>query len=67
MDMSVQNGSQVVGKDGEVLLNEGPCSVVALPKNAAQTLPTPYNAPTLLPDEHVAALRAWISAGVADD
>jgi len=40
MDMSVQSGSMVVGQDGEVLLNEGPCSVVALPKNAAQTLPT---------------------------
>ena len=29
--------------------------------------PMPYNAPTLLPDEHVAALRAWISAGAKDD
>ena len=40
MDMSVMSGSEVVGKDGEVLLNEGPCSVLALPKNKAQTMPT---------------------------
>ena len=40
MDMSVPSGSQVVGEDGEVLLNEGPCNVLALPKNEAQTMPT---------------------------
>lgn len=40
MDLSVQAGSEVVGEDGDRLLNEGPCSVLALPKNAAQTLPT---------------------------
>ena len=40
MDLSVQANSDVVGQDGEVLLNEGPCSVLALPKNAAQTMPT---------------------------
>lgn len=39
------------------------------PKDAAGAVqrPMPYNAPTLLPDEHVAALRAWISAGAKDD
>lgn len=41
MDLSVQDGaSQVVGVDGEVLLNEGPCTAFALPKNEAQTMPT---------------------------
>ncbi|MBA3547149.1 MAG: hypothetical protein H0T76_11745 [Nannocystis sp.] len=40
MDLSVQSGSQVVGVDGDVTLNEGPCTVFALPKNEAQTLPT---------------------------
>lgn len=32
--------NQVVGTDGEILLNESPCSVVGLPKNPAQGLPT---------------------------
>ena len=33
--------------------------------NVVRTMP--YNAPTPLPDEHVAALRAWIAAGAKDD
>lgn len=40
MDISVQSGSMVVGEEGDVLLNEGPCGVFAFPKNAAQTDPT---------------------------
>ncbi|MCA9707059.1 MAG: hypothetical protein KDK70_14490 [Myxococcales bacterium] len=41
MDASVAEGSgQVVGTEGEILLNEGPCDVVGLPKHAAQTMPT---------------------------
>ncbi len=40
MDMGVRTGSKVVGSDAEVLLNEGPCDVLALPKNEAQTLPS---------------------------
>ncbi len=41
MDMSVPGGSEAVGVDGDVLLNEGPCNVLALAKNEAQTLPAP--------------------------
>jgi hypothetical protein len=32
--------NQVVGTDGEILLNESPCSVLGLPKNPAQSMPT---------------------------
>src|SRR5690606_3965338 len=32
--------NQVVGTDGEILLNESPCSVIGLPKNAAQGPPS---------------------------
>ncbi|MBL9101743.1 MAG: hypothetical protein JNL82_12345 [Myxococcales bacterium] len=40
MDLAVNSGSEVVGQDGDVLLNEGPCSPLVIPKNAAQTLPS---------------------------
>ncbi|MEM9453132.1 MAG: hypothetical protein AAGF11_03075 [Myxococcota bacterium] len=41
MDGSVGSGSgQVVGTEGDILLNEGPCDVIGLPKNPAQTMPT---------------------------
>jgi len=41
MDGSVGTGSsQVVGTDGEILLHEGGCGVLGLPKNAAQSPPT---------------------------
>jgi hypothetical protein len=40
MDMSVQSKSEIVGTDADVLLHEGPCQVLAVPKNAAQTMPT---------------------------
>ncbi|MEM6993956.1 MAG: hypothetical protein AAF721_25820 [Myxococcota bacterium] len=39
MDASVGEGS-VVGKDGDILLNEGNCSAIGLPKNPAQSMPT---------------------------
>jgi hypothetical protein len=39
MDISVPDSSSVVGQDGDVVLNEGPCQVFAFPENAAQTLP----------------------------
>jgi hypothetical protein len=32
--------NMVVGTDGEILLNESPCSVLGLPKNPAQGMPT---------------------------
>jgi hypothetical protein len=40
MDISVLGGTEVAGVDGDVLLHEGPCGVLALPENAAQTEPT---------------------------
>lgn len=40
MDLSVSEGSAVVGQDGDVLLNEGPCDPLVIAKNGAQTLPT---------------------------
>lgn len=39
MDASVSSGSPVGEQDG-VLLNEGVCGVIGLPKNASQTMPT---------------------------
>jgi hypothetical protein len=39
MDGSAYN-NQVVGTDGEILLNQSSCSVIGLPKNAAQGPPT---------------------------
>lgn len=39
MDASVSN-NMIVGTDGEILLNEGDCDVLGLPKNLAQTMPT---------------------------
>jgi hypothetical protein len=41
MDLSVQSGSEVIGEDGGRIVNEGPCNVLALPKNTAQTMPEP--------------------------
>jgi hypothetical protein len=41
MNASVDSGTQLVGADGDTLLHEGPCSTIALPKNAAQAMPTP--------------------------
>lgn len=40
MDASVISGNQIVGVDGEIQLNEGPCTVLGLPKNDSQTMPT---------------------------
>ena len=40
MDASVPAGS-IVGEDDGILLNEGPCTVIGLPKNEAQSMPTP--------------------------
>jgi hypothetical protein len=40
MNASVDSGSKMVGADGEVLLHEGPCSTIAIPKNASQAMPT---------------------------
>ncbi|MCH9686683.1 MAG: hypothetical protein K0V04_34945 [Deltaproteobacteria bacterium] len=39
MDASADS-NQVVGTDGEILLNESNCNVIGLPKNAGQSLPT---------------------------
>ena len=41
MNASVDSGTQLVGADGDTLLHEGPCSTIALPKNASQAMPTP--------------------------
>lgn len=50
MDASASN-NQVVGTDGEILLNESSCNVIGLPKNAAQGMPTPeeLEAPLYVP------------------
>lgn len=40
MDGGVYGGSQIVGEQDGILLNEGPCDVIGLPKNAAQQPPT---------------------------
>ena len=40
MDISVLTGSKATGVDGDVLLNEGPCTVLAFPEHGAQTEPT---------------------------
>ncbi|MCX4246088.1 hypothetical protein OEB96_36040 [Paraliomyxa miuraensis] len=50
IDASASAG-QVVGTDGEILLNESSCSVLGLPKNAAQGMPTPeeLEAPLYVP------------------
>lgn len=39
MDAGVASGS-LVGMDGDVLMNEGACSAIGLPKNEAQGMPT---------------------------
>ncbi len=39
IDASV-GANTVVGTDGELLLNQGPCGVLSLPKDPAQSLPT---------------------------
>ncbi|MGB1015437.1 MAG: hypothetical protein ACPG4T_14975, partial [Nannocystaceae bacterium] len=41
LDASVSSGSNVVGVDGGVVMNEGPCGIVAAPKNPSQGPPTP--------------------------
>lgn len=40
MDIAVKSGSKASGVDGDVLLHEGPCDVLAFPEHAAQTEPT---------------------------
>jgi hypothetical protein len=40
MDASVPAGS-IVGEQDGILLNEGPCTVIGLPKNEAQSMPSP--------------------------
>lgn len=40
MDAGVQSG-ELVGMDGEILMNEGTCNSLGLPKNESQTMPTP--------------------------
>lgn len=40
MNASVDSGNQLVGADGEILLNEGPCAAIAIPKNASQAMPS---------------------------
>lgn len=40
MDASASS-NDVVGTDGEILLNESSCGVVGLPKNEAQSMPSP--------------------------
>ncbi len=40
MNASVDSGTQMVGADGEVLLYEGTCGSLAIPKNASQSMPT---------------------------
>lgn len=41
MDASVSEGSgSIVGTEGDILLNEAPCSVLGIPKNVAQSMPT---------------------------
>jgi hypothetical protein len=41
MDGTVWSGSQIVDAQDGIQFNEGPCSVIGLPKNAAQMPPTP--------------------------
>ncbi len=41
MDGSVESGNHLVGADGDILLHEGLCNTFAIPKSAAQSLPTP--------------------------
>lgn len=40
MDLQVSSDSQVVGVEDGVVMNEGPCSVLAIPPNQAQGMPT---------------------------
>ncbi len=40
MDGTVYDDSSIVGEQDGILLNEGPCTVIGLPKNAAQQPPT---------------------------
>lgn len=40
MEIGVLSGSKPSGVDGEVLLNDGPCTVFAIPENEAQVEPT---------------------------
>ncbi len=51
MNGSVDAGTKLDGSDGEALEFSGPCSVFALPKNKAQSMPTPeeQDAPLYVP------------------
>ncbi|MCA9655512.1 MAG: hypothetical protein KC501_36690 [Myxococcales bacterium] len=40
MDASA-SANQIVGTEGEILLNESPCDVIGLPKSPSQGMPTP--------------------------
>ncbi|MCB9751556.1 MAG: hypothetical protein H6713_16405 [Myxococcales bacterium] len=40
MDIRVSDGSEIVGVEDGVVMNEGPCTVLAFPPNAAQGPPT---------------------------
>lgn len=55
MDASVRSGS-IVGEQDGILLNEGACEIIGLPKNDAQTMPTPEEiaAPLYVPPSDAA-------------
>lgn len=40
MNGAVDSGTHLVGADGDILLHEGLCSTIAIPKNASQAPPT---------------------------
>lgn len=40
MDASVLGGSQIVGTEGEIQINTGPCGVISVPKTDAHAPPT---------------------------
>lgn len=40
MDASVLGGSQIVGTEGEIQINTGPCGVISVPKTEAHAPPT---------------------------
>ena len=41
IDANVESGSQVVGIEDDIVMHEGPCDILAIPKNASQQPPTP--------------------------
>jgi len=51
MNGSVDGGTKLLDSEDQVLKFEGPCAVIALPKNSAQSLPTPeeQDAPFYVP------------------